>query len=267
MAVDFSPYQAVLLDLDGTLLRQDAALPGAAALVDHLRAIGRPFAIITNSTAGPRRVAERLQAEGIAVPRGQVWTAAQAACDYVVAKARGNLGRPPRVMNLGTIDVDELLDGRAELVNAHGPCDAVIAGTPTNARAGEERQRLALRLLRDGAELVAVCADRVFPSARGLEFGSGAFTAMLAYAAGVRATYCGKPEKRFFLEVCRRLKVDSRQCLLIGDNLEADVLGGKAVGMRTILVLDGVTRRSDLEQLAPAMHPDAVVTGLTELVE
>ena len=64
----------------------------------------------------------------------------------------------------------------------------------------------AMILLRNGAAHVAICADRVYPSPRGLEFGVGALAAMLAYASGATPVYCGKPEKLFFQELCRRLR-------------------------------------------------------------
>ena len=98
-------------------------------------------------------------------------------------------------------------------------------------------------LLRKGAALAAICADRVYPSPRGLEFGVGAMAAMLAYAVDVRPIFCGKPEKLFFNELCHRLGVRPDRCVLIGDNLESDIAGAKGVGMKTILTLTGVATR------------------------
>jgi NagD protein len=89
---------------------------------------------------------------------------------------------------------------------------------------------------------------------------------MLAYAAAVEPVFCGKPEKIFFHELCLRMKVDPEWCLLIGDNLESDVCGGKSVGMRTVLTLSGITRRSDLDELSPDLQPDLVVDDLRELL-
>jgi hypothetical protein len=80
------------------------------------------------------------------------------------------------------------------------------AGAPSNAYATEDRQRVALLLLRHGAALVGLCADRVYPSPRGLEFGSGSQSAMLSYAANVEPFFCGKPEKIFFMELCQNAK-------------------------------------------------------------
>jgi ribonucleotide monophosphatase NagD (HAD superfamily) len=161
-----------------------------------------------------------------------------------------------------------MLDGKVEWVNDdRSPCDAVICGVPVNVYATDERQRAAMVLLRrTGAELVGICADRVYPSPRGLEFGVGAMSAMLAYAAGVTPVFCGKPERFFFLELCRRLGVDPARCVLVGDNLESDIAGAKGVGMKTVLVLTGVASRADAERLPPALRPDWVAAGLPDLL-
>ncbi len=159
-----------------------------------------------------------------------------------------------------------MLDGKVHWVQRDDePCDAVICGVPLNVYAAEDRQRIALVLLRNqGAALVGICADRVYPSPRGLEFGVGAMCAMFAYAANTPAIYCGKPEKIFFNELCHRLKVNPERCVLIGDNLESDVAGGKGVGMTVILTLSGIARRDEISKAA--FQPDAVIENLTDLL-
>jgi phospholysine phosphohistidine inorganic pyrophosphate phosphatase len=160
-----------------------------------------------------------------------------------------------------------MLQGRGQWVQTDAEdCDAVIIGAPANQFANFDRQRIALSLLRKGALAVGVCADRIYPSPRGLEFGSGALTLMLAYAANVNPVYCGKPEKIFFAELCRRMAVNPHRCILIGDNLEADIWGAKRMGMRTILTLTGVARKSDLEKIDDDHRPDQVITDLRELL-
>jgi ribonucleotide monophosphatase NagD (HAD superfamily) len=160
-----------------------------------------------------------------------------------------------------------MLDGLVEWVNTGGePCDVVLSGAPSNAFATEPRQRIALQLLRRGAALVALCADRVYPSPRGLEFGSGAHAAMLSYASNVKPFFTGKPNQIFFMELCERVKVEPQRCVLIGDNLESDVMGAKNVGMSTVLVLSGVTRRRDLQQVVVEYQPDWVIEDLKELL-
>lgn len=263
MSIDLSTFEAVLLDLDGTVYHEDRPLPGAIELIRKFQADGRRFACLSNSASSPMRVMDRLQAMGVDLFPDDIYTAAAAACDYVVE----HYGPRPRVFNLATESVQEMLGDIVDWVQSAGePCDAVICGAPSNVYAIEDRQRLALQLLRKGAALVGLCADRVYPSPRGLEFGAGSLSSMLAYAAHVKPFFCGKPEKIFFLELCTRLKVSPSKCVLIGDNIESDVLGAKALGMESILVLSGVTRRRDLLRFDQSQQPEFVVDELTELL-
>ncbi len=250
--MDFAPYAAVLLDLDGTLYHEDHVLPGAAALVRRLETEGRKFACLTNSTSSSERLRERLSRMGIDMPAGSIYTAAAAAADYVLE----HFGEKPRVFNLATEGLAELLHGKVTWVEEIGqPCDAA---TP-------ERQRIALYLLRAGATLIGVCADRVYPSPRGLELGGGALASMLAYAANVTPIYTGKPESIFFEELCRKLGVEPKRCVLVGDNLESDIAGAKRVGMATVLTLTGVTHAVDVAGIPQRLRPDWVVEDLTQL--
>jgi 4-nitrophenyl phosphatase len=266
--LDLSQYEAVLLDLDGTVYHEDHALPGAVDLIRRLQERGRKYACLTNSTSSPDRIAARLAGMGVEVDPAHIYPAASAAADYVTEHfAPSAPGGKPRVFNLATEGIHELLEGKVHWVASETePCDAVICGVPLNVFATNDRQRTAMLLVREGAALVAICADRVYPSPRGLEFGVGAMAAMLAYAANVQPIYCGKPEALFFHELCRRLEVSPARCVLIGDNPESDIAGGKAVGMRTILTLSGIITREDLPAIPRERRSDAVIEDLRDLL-
>jgi HAD superfamily hydrolase (TIGR01450 family) len=276
MSVDLSRYETVLFDLDGTVYHEEHALPGAAELVRKFQAEQRRFACLSNSADSPLRLMDRLNTMGMDLEPDNIYSAGAAACDYVLEnfprQSPGTLvpgsSSKPRVFELSTESVHEMLDGQVDWVHTGGePCDVVLSGAPSNFYNTAERRRIALLLLRHGAALVAVCADRVYPSPRGLEFGSGSMAAMLSYAANVKPVFCGKPERIFFMELCHRLKIDPASCVLIGDNVESDVVGAKTVGMATVLVLSGVTRRKDLRFLSPQHQPDFVVEDLSELLK
>ena len=90
---------------------------------------------------------------------------------------------------------------------------------------------------------------------------------MLAYGAGsVTPTFCGKPEVEFFTSLCDRLGVQPADCILIGDNLDSDIAGAKRVKMKTILVLTGVVRPSDVAGIPADRMPDLIVPTLTSLL-
>ena len=273
VTMNLDQFDAVLLDLDGTIYHEEHALPGAMELIRRLQREKRRFACLTNSTSSPERIAARLLRMGADVGEEAIYTAGAAAVDYILNPnfAGSDLADPPnnhvpRVYSLATEGVHDLLEGKVRWVSrADEGCDVVLVGTPTSVFATEDRQRVALEILRRerSAKLVGICADRVYPSPRGIEFGSGALTMMLAYAANATPTFTGKPEAIFFRELCRRLGVGTERCLLIGDNLESDIAGGKKVGMTTILTLTGVAAREDISGFPPGMQPDAVIRDLT----
>jgi 4-nitrophenyl phosphatase len=265
LRIDLTSYQAVLLDLDGTVYHGEQALPGAVELIARLRARGARYACLSNSTSTPSHLVPRLDRMGIPIDAAHIYTAAAAACDYVLER----FGPRPRIYNLATEGVHDDLDGRVVWVQeSSDPCDAVIVGTLTSALATEQRLRTALAILRRqrAATLVGICADRVYPSQRGIEFGSGALTNLFAYACDVTPVFTGKPQRIFFEKLCQRLDVSPQRCVLIGDNLESDIAGASAVGMPTVLALSGVTHREDLERLSADRRPRHVITDLRDLL-
>jgi 4-nitrophenyl phosphatase len=266
---DFSPYAAVLLDLDGTIYHEEHEIPGASDLIARLRREGRKYACLTNSTSSPARIRDRLNTMNIDIDAAHIYSAAAATADYVVERF-GASGRRPRVFNLSTRGIHEMLEGKVEWVETtelmqRVACDVVICGAPANIFATAERQRVALHLLNCGAALLGICADRTFPTVTSVEFGCGALGSMLAYAAKVEPTYCGKPQPLFFRELCGRLGVAPERCILIGDNLESDIKGAKGVGMTTALVLSGVTKREHLAAVKEENRPEFVFESVKGL--
>src|SRR3954470_2307095 len=144
MPLDLSPYRAVLLDLDGTIYHDNHALPGAIELIRRLQSEKRNFACLSNSADSPLRVMMRLSEMGVEVDPTNIYTAAAAACDYVIERFSTTdmpAGGKPRVFNLATESIDEMLEGLVDWVTvpeAAGrlsatSCDAIIVGPPSSA--------------------------------------------------------------------------------------------------------------------------------------
>lgn len=52
--------------------------------------------------------------------------------------------------------------------------------------------------------------------------------------------------------------------LMVGDRLDTDIAFGKLGGLKTLLVLTGVTRETDLEKAK--VNPDHVISSLPDLL-
>lgn len=91
----------------------------------------------------------------------------------------------------------------------------------------------------------------------------GAFAAALEYASGREATLVGKPAPDFFTAALASLRVSPEQAAVIGDDLESDVAGGQAAGMKGVLVRTGKFRPEDAER--SRIRPDAALDSLAQL--
>jgi HAD superfamily hydrolase (TIGR01458 family) len=114
-----------------------------------------------------------------------------------------------------------------------------------------------------GAELYCLHRNRWWQTARGAMLDSGAFVAGLEYAAGVEATVVGKPSPAYFAAACEALDADPELAWMVGDDLESDVPGAQALGMKTVLVRTGKFRPDAVE--ASRVRPNAIVSSIAQL--
>jgi len=249
----------VLLDVDGVLVTSWEPLPGAVEAVARLRQAGVPFLLVTNTTTRSRAsLAESLAP--FEVGPGDVLTAPNATAAYLRAEHPG-----ARVHLLGTGDVADDLEG-IELVD-EGADVVVIGGAsepdPEHPDATFTYENLdrAFRMLLDGASLVAMHRNLSWRTARGVVLDSGAFVVGLERAAKVEATVVGKPSAAFFAAALERLGVPAERALMVGDDVEADVLGAQAAGIAGALVRTGKFRPEHLE----AGRPDHVIDSVADL--
>ncbi len=231
--------EAVLLDLSGVLYVGDAPLAGAREALGRLRAAGVPVRYVTNTSRSTRAdVAARLARMGFAVDEAEIFTAPRAA----LARIRARGLRPFLLIHPGL---------RPEFAGVPTePPDAVFVGDAGEAFTYAALNR-AFRLLMDGAPLLAVGRNRYFREPDGLSLDAGPFVAALEHAAGVEAEIVGKPAPAFFHAACADLGVPPARCLMIGDDVEADVLGALGAGLQALLVRTGKCRPGDEVRLPP----------------
>jgi 4-nitrophenyl phosphatase len=256
--------QGLLIDLDGVVYTGRQAIPGAAAFLGEARRRGMPFLLVTNnSTAPPQAVAERLAGMGIQVRPEEILTSAQAAMAYVRAHSRDGKAR---VLVVGETGLQTAAEGEGlELCEGGDGADWVVAGLDR----GFDYQKLAraTRAILAGARFVASNADALLPIEGGDVLpGAGSIVAAIRAATGVEPVVVGKPEPAMFEAGLEKLGgLQPGQVAMIGDRLDTDIDGGRAAGLRTILVLTGVTNRGLLA--TASVQPDAVADDLASVSE
>lgn len=254
MSAALSGVRALLVDLEGTVYQDRRLIPGAAEALAEAEARGIPHRFVTNTTSRPRAVIARELGEmGLAVAPERIFNAPRAA--HALLAARG----VSRIDLLGTPRLLEDLPGIAQ--DDEAP-QAVVLGDLGDAFSYTRLNR-AFRHLLAGAELVTLARNRYWRAADGFMLDVGGFAAALEYSSGREAVLAGKPAPTFFRAALDALGVSPQEAAVIGDDLESDVGGGQAAGMRGILVRTGKHRAEDAER--SSVRPDAVLGSLAEL--
>ena len=73
-----------LTDMDGVLVHDSRALPGAPELIEQWRRTETPFLVLTNNSSfTPRDLSARLRDAGLDVPEERIWTSAMATAQFL----------------------------------------------------------------------------------------------------------------------------------------------------------------------------------------
>jgi HAD superfamily hydrolase (TIGR01458 family) len=247
--------KAVLLDIDGVLVTSWAPIDGAAEAVARIREAGCAVAFLTNTTSRPRSaVAAQLRAAGIRAEVDEVHTAATAAASHIRRR------RPDArclLLNSGSVGAD--LAG-VRLVEAGA--DVVLTGG-AGPEIGYEVLNHAFRELIGGASLLVMNPSCYWATAEGLQLDMGSFVVGLERAAGVKGTLVGKPATAFFTAALEQVGAKPSEAVMVGDDVESDVLGAQALGIDGILVRTGKFTTAALE--AASGEPNHVLSSVAAL--
>lgn len=249
-----SPHPGnVVLDLDGCLYVDDAAVPGAGAALTALAGAGFRLIMATNnSTKTPRVVADRLTAViGYPVDPALVVTSAIAAAsmlgsDDIPVLAIGEEGLTATLHAMGVATTDEPAEARTVVVGL----DRGIS---------YERLARATHALLLGARFIGTNPDRTFPTSGLSDPGAGSIIAAVAEAAGRTAEFAGKPYEP--MKRCVAALLGPGPTWVVGDRPETDLAFGADQGWTTVLVLTGVTG----DPRAADPRPDHVLASVAEL--
>lgn len=248
-----------VIDMDGVLWRGEAPLPGLQEFFELLRRRKLGFILATNNA---RQTADRVQSKlasfGVSIQPEEVLTSSVGAAIHLQSQLPP--GSP--VFAIGEQGLIQALEaaGFPVLPTAEG-VRAVVVGI--DSELSWKKLAEAAYALEQGALFIGTNPDVSFPTERGEAPGNGATLAALTATTGRQPMVFGKPEPHLFREALTRLGTRPEQTVALGDRLETDILGGSRAGLKTILVLTGVTSRADLE--VGELQPDWVFEDLLEL--
>jgi 4-nitrophenyl phosphatase len=253
-------YRGVVLDVDGTVVRGDEPIPGAAEGLDLLSTAGLSRLFVSNNpTKRPPAYAERLRRAGFDAHPDEIVTAGTITTDYL---ADHHADDALFVVGEDAL-VEQLHDAGLSVVTDESHADTVVVSIDRSF--DYDRLSAALRACDDEAvTLVGTDPDMVIPAAEGDLPGSGAIINAVAGVVGREPdVMLGKPSEPAQRIVRDRLGLPPADCLVVGDRLDTDIALGERAGMTTALVRTGVTDDRDLDR--SDVRPDYVLDSLADV--
>jgi HAD superfamily hydrolase (TIGR01450 family) len=267
-----------LLDLDGTVYQDGALIPGADAAIGALRDAGVPVRFVTNTTRVQRAtIAGWLADFGVPAEEDDIFTPPSAAVSWLRDRGTRRVAVCLPDDGLAEFERFDLVpvdpspgSARAGGEEAGGDREAVDAVSPEVVVIGDlgagwsfDVMNRVFRWVLDGAGFVALHRNRYWKTGGALVLDAGAIVAAFEYATGREATLVGKPSRPMFEAAARSMGLGLEEVAMVGDDLQADIGGSRALGCRTILVRTGKYRAEELE--GSAIEPDAVIDSLAAL--
>jgi NagD protein len=242
--------------MDGVLVHEEDPIPGAPEFIAKLTDAGKNFMVLTNNSIyTPRDLSARLRGSGIELPPERIWTSALATAKFLADQ------RPfGSAFTVGEAGLTTALHDAGYVLSERNP-DYVVLGE-TRGYSFEAITR-AIRLITAGARFIATNPDRTGPSPAGPLPATGSVAALIEKATGVTPYFVGKPNPMIMRSALNALGTHSQSTVMIGDRMDTDVVAGLEAGMGTILVLSGVTARSDVDRFP--YRPDQIATSVADI--
>ncbi len=245
-----------LIDMDGVLVRGQVPIPGAIEFVERLRDGDFKFMVLTNNPLyTPRDLSYRLRATGLEIEPERIYTSAMATAQFLnLQKAEGT------AYVVGESGLTHAIHDAGYVITDRNP-DYVILGE-THAYSIDQIT-VAIRLVAAGAHFIATNPDKSGPSEFGIVPACGAMAALISQASGRHPLFIGKPNPLMMRLALNHLGVHSENTIMIGDNMETDIIAGVQSGLGTILVLSGITDREKLREYP--YQPTRIIDSVADL--
>ena len=247
-----------LMDMDGVLVQEQQAVPGAHEFLTRLRELELPFLVLTNNSIYTQRdLAARLRRTGLEVPEEAIWTSALATAQFLEDQRPNG-----SAFTIGESGLTTALHDHGYTLTERDPDYVILGETRTYSF---ERITAAIRLIAAGSRFIATNPDNVGPTPDGLLPATGSVAALISRATGLQPYFIGKPNPLMMRSALNAIEAHSESTAMIGDRMDTDVVAGLEAGLETILVLSGVTTPGEIDRYS--YRPSRVVDSVANLID
>jgi NagD protein len=245
-----------LFDMDGVLSvgKENQRYLAGRETIARIKSSGRQAFVLTNDSTRTRHEVHRnLVQLGFEFDIEDILTSSYLTALYLTQKYR----RKVKFFLVGENGLLNELEAAGHKFTESNP-DVVVVGFDRGLNYG--KLDLALRLLRNGSILIGSYGGAVYMSDNGPALSAGPIIKALEYGSNKKATMIGKPSPRMFRLALERANEKAEYAVMIGDQIETDLIGATKAGVHTILVLTGVETKGSISR--SPMKPELVIENV-----
>ncbi|WP_457564217.1 TIGR01458 family HAD-type hydrolase [Caminibacter sp.] len=236
--------KGLLIDIGGVLYNGNEVIEGAIEAISELRKNYKLRFLSNSSRNTPHSIYKKLKNFGFDIEENEIFTALSAAKRFLEFNNSS-------AFVIATDEAKEFFDNLEGELNYVLICDAYKNFTYDNLNIG-------FRLLEEGKGFIATNKNRYFKDTDGLSLDAGGFVTCLEYASGKSAKILGKPNCEFFSLAIKDMGLEKSEVLMVGDDIESDILGAKACMIKAVMVKTGKFKESDLLKGKPDFLIDSI---------
>ena len=246
-----------ICDMDGVIYHGNKLLPGVKEFVRWMKDESKEFLFLTNGSGkSPKELHMKLLRMGLDIGEDHFYTSALATAKFLSNQLPGcsvyAIGEPGLLNALynegityNDVDPDYVVVGETFSYNWDHICKA-------------------MRLVQNGAKLIATNSDLTYPEEQGIAPACRALCAPIEITTGKQAYYIGKPNPLMMRTALHMMHAHGHETAMIGDNMKTDIIAGIESGLDSILVLSGVSTMADIDDYP--YRPRLILNGVGDIV-
>lgn len=255
--IEIDDLAGLIIDMDGVLWHGDKPMQGLIEFFFELRHCDIPFVLATNNASlTQQQYVDKLAKMGVDVEHREILTSSMATAQYLIQTLPTD---KRRVFVIGEDGLRQPLLEHGftltELYQVNQPdrgifdqgADLVVSGL--DRKLTWDKLATATLNINAGAQFFATNSDTTLPTELGEVMGNGGVLAALEAVTGVKPISIGKPAPILYQQALALLGTNEANTIAIGDRLNTDILGAVNAGIRSIMVLTGVSTEQDIAEL------------------
>ena len=272
-----------IFDCDGVIWKGDSLIDGVGEILEKLRAAGKKcFFVTNNSTKSRKGYKAKFDSLGLDVDPEEILSSSFAAAAYLDQTDFKSTGK--KVLVIGEKGIPDELDligvpyigaedmkgmnpdmGKEGKLEVDEDVGAVVVGFDRWFNYYKiQYAQLCINEI-PGCKFIATNLDAVTHLTANQEWaGNGAMVGAIKGCTGQEPILVGKPSPLMIDYLEFKYGIDKSRVCMVGDRLDTDVLFGKDNGLKSVLVLSGVTSEEKLLSEENEIEPDFYCDDITK---